>query len=288
MILPPALVRPLPPTRAATPTPPECFPIERLPARLRKRAEEAVWKILDGEGLYTVVGGIKPMSSGWASLRVDVASPNPSEIADLERIVSVMRCGTVRAHVQRFSRVYEGKRYVEAVIVDEPHFARTVAANPGLFGYYGVSPESGPAATLAAFDGDDRSERNRCYGVLYGYPARAVDFFCAATDQQKIDGKLVPRDFVSIDTFLGSNHFVYAIPKGSPEEESDADLRRRTAPILRTYRAMRPRFFGPGRRGPAALLREWFAVSGGFPGHTKTGRAEKGNQRNDIPRKGIL
>lgn len=53
----------------------ECFPFEKLSAEQRKKAEEVLLKALDGEALYTIVGGLKPMSSGFQSFQMAVALP---------------------------------------------------------------------------------------------------------------------------------------------------------------------------------------------------------------------
>lgn len=53
----------------------ECFPFERMPADQRKRAEELLLKTLDGEALYTIVGNIKPMSSGFQNFQLTVRLP---------------------------------------------------------------------------------------------------------------------------------------------------------------------------------------------------------------------
>ncbi len=52
-----------------------CFPFETLPANERKQAEELLLKALDGESLYTIIGSLKPMSSGFNSLQMRVVLP---------------------------------------------------------------------------------------------------------------------------------------------------------------------------------------------------------------------
>ncbi|NJM52355.1 MAG: hypothetical protein HC846_02550 [Blastocatellia bacterium] len=53
----------------------ECFPFERLPPEKRKKAEDLLLKALDSEALYTIVGGLKPMSSGFASFQFTIREP---------------------------------------------------------------------------------------------------------------------------------------------------------------------------------------------------------------------
>lgn len=53
----------------------ECFPFEKLSPEKRKKAEEMLLKALDSEALYTIVGGLKPMSSGFASFQFTIREP---------------------------------------------------------------------------------------------------------------------------------------------------------------------------------------------------------------------
>ena len=64
----------------------ECFPFENMPADQRKRAEELLLKALDGEALYTIVGHIKPMSSGFQNFQLTVRLPRV-EVAEAERTI---------------------------------------------------------------------------------------------------------------------------------------------------------------------------------------------------------
>jgi hypothetical protein len=63
-----------------------CFPFESLSADERKQAEELLLKALDGESLYTIVGGLKPMSSGFGSFQMRVALPRLAQ-TEAEKIV---------------------------------------------------------------------------------------------------------------------------------------------------------------------------------------------------------
>lgn len=64
----------------------ECFPFEQLPTDQRKAAEELLLKALDEEALYTMVGGIKPMSSGFRAIQLQTALPRIS-VAEAEAAV---------------------------------------------------------------------------------------------------------------------------------------------------------------------------------------------------------
>ncbi|MBX3290076.1 MAG: hypothetical protein KF855_12105 [Acidobacteria bacterium] len=56
----------------------ECFPFENLSPDKRKAAEELLLKAMDEAALYTLVGGIKPMSSGIKSFNIRTSLPRIS------------------------------------------------------------------------------------------------------------------------------------------------------------------------------------------------------------------
>ena len=53
----------------------DCFPFENLPLAQRQKAEDLLLKALDGESLYTLIGGLKPMSSSFKSFQLQVGLP---------------------------------------------------------------------------------------------------------------------------------------------------------------------------------------------------------------------
>jgi len=71
----------------------DCFPFERLPSALQPKAEALLLKALDGEALYTIAGGLKPMSSGIYSGSIKV------DAADLARRAALPRAGCRRLRI---------------------------------------------------------------------------------------------------------------------------------------------------------------------------------------------
>lgn len=65
----------------------ECFPFEKLSSEQRTKAEALLLKALDGEALYTIIGGLKPMSSSFQSIRVQVDLPR-IELAEAEKAIN--------------------------------------------------------------------------------------------------------------------------------------------------------------------------------------------------------
>jgi hypothetical protein len=249
-----AAARPAPSQAAA------CFPFESLPANLRGRAETLLLKALDGEALYTISSDLKPMSSGIASLQIDVAKPDLTEPDALRSILAAWTCGgELRAAVHPFAAVYEGKRPLDAVVFNLPRLRQLLSSKAGFFAPYGLSPASDPIEALMAIEHDPTSARLRGYGYLFGYPDYAVDFFVSASDSQKATGTFVERDFISLPTVLGERHFVYAAPKGHQPNTADTALRAAAEIVFQDYTARRARHIKDGSpSGVLALVREWF------------------------------
>ena len=65
----------------------ECFPFEKLSPDKLKIAEELLLKPMDEAALYTLVGGIKPMSSGIRSYSVRTSLPRIS-VEDARKIIA--------------------------------------------------------------------------------------------------------------------------------------------------------------------------------------------------------
>lgn len=254
----------------------ECFPVEQLPADLRKKAESVLLNALDSEALFTFIGGMKPMSSGFATYRITVGAPDTRELADARRILSTFRCGDAyQAEVLPFHRVSSHKdpatgkeipsRFLEAVLFHRPTVARMVKQYANFFTPYGITPEMDPLGVALVIEHDPTTARNRGLGYLYGYPKHAVDFFVASADAQGETRGIVPRDFIQIPTFKSpTGQFVYAVPKGHQETEEDRTLRDRAGRILAAYRERRARYVGEGKPGVVALLRDWLDDGTGF------------------------
>lgn len=238
----------------------EVFPVEQLPAAQRVEAEATLLKAMDREALYTIIGGLKPMSSGWISFRQSVSKPDLARITQTRQMLSCFRVGRqVEAYLQPFWRVYgEDERYLDGVIFHRGSTDAAIRRNSALFGWFGVTEGSHPLEAVMAIDRDDTPRRNRAYGYLFGYPDYAVDFFTDSEEVTRRTKKFVPRDFRSIPTFeRETNAFVYAVPKGDPERPEDVQLRSRALPILRKYRELRAKYIGEGKPGIVQLIRDW-------------------------------
>jgi hypothetical protein len=243
----------------------ECFPTERLPADLRAKSEALLLKALDSEALYTIIGGLKPMSSGFASFKFSVEKPDLAQIEETRRLLSVWRCGEeLYADVQHFAAIYDDEktkekiRFAEAVVFNRPALAGKIGQYPDFFAPYGITLNAHPMEVLMTIEHNQPGPRWRGLGYLFGFPLYAVDFFVAAGEGEQRTGKFVERDFYSIPTFVAEErHFVWAVPKGHVEREEDRAIKSRAALILAEYQKRRARYVGPGKRGVVKMLRDW-------------------------------
>ncbi len=243
----------------------ECFPTERLPADLRAKSEALLLKALDSEALYTIIGGLKPLSSGFASFKFSVEKPDLAQIDETRRLLSVWRCGDeLYADVQHFAAIYgdektkEKIRFAEAIVFNRPALAGKIGQYPDFFAPYGITPNAHPMEVLMTIEHSQQSHRWRGLGYLFGFPHYAVDFFVAAGEEEQRTGKFFERDFYSIPTFVAAERrFVWAVPKGHDERDEDRAIKSRAALILAEYQKRRARYVGPGKRGVVKMLRDW-------------------------------
>jgi hypothetical protein len=240
----------------------ECFPIEKLRPELRAKAEEVLLHACDREALYTLVGAIKPMSSGWLSVSFSLDKPNPKSADDMREIVAALRCGDeISAQLYTYAMPQGRRVLLEGAMFSRPALRRMIATRQEFWNGFAITPQAEPLAVLLPTEHADMATRYRGYGYLFGYPKHAVDFFVTSSQQRDTDPnkKLVPRDFLSIPTFdRETNAFVYAVPKGQAPNAEDLALRARCAPIFAEYKRRRAQYIGAGKPGIVALLRDWF------------------------------
>ncbi|MBC7796070.1 MAG: hypothetical protein H7Z37_04265 [Pyrinomonadaceae bacterium] len=284
----------------------ECFPFEKLSAGERKKAEDLLLKALDGEALFTIAGGLKPMSSGFASFQVRVALPRqsddeaekirksfeskkPEELKDDEkaklnaatqtlerrdslqkidetrRILQTFRCGgqdEIFADVEHFAKIFDGKRYLEAIVFSRPRLRRMLAEKNDFFSRWGITENAEPLQVLYAVETDETKARFGGYGYLFGYPDYAVRFFVEAATEEDLTGKFVERSFYSIPTFANeTNNFVYAVSKTHTENETDRNLKQKAAAILAEYKRRRAEYIGANKKGVIEMMRDWFCAT---------------------------
>jgi len=259
------------------PAPSACFNLGALSFGDQREAERILLAFGDREGLYTLAGGLKPLSSDVRDLRLRIAPTlDTATLATLEqqrRIASALTCGDIGVTVQVFTATARDRdssvvRYTSMVVYHRAALRAAVARHQLFFASLGVTPSTAPQEMLSAVENAPRAPRWRGYGYLFGYPDAAVDFFVRAGEEGDRTGKLVPRDFRRIETVhkfpsgVGDSlsTFVYAVPKGAPVTPDELQLQRRAAELLAKYRRRRGAAITPDSLGAVALWRGWLTT----------------------------
>lgn len=251
----------------------ECFPLESLAPEARAESERLLLMALDNEGLYTLAGGLKAMSSLPRLFPFSVESPDLSEIERVRQALRAWRChGEVRATVHHFHKVHEGKRQAGIVVFHVPRMGEVIAAKQGFFGAFGLTPSADPLEALTTIEMEEQPIRLRGQGYLFSYPDYAVDWFVQADEDQKATGEFVKRKFISLPTYARQERgVVWAVAEDHEERPEDREFRDRATAILAAYRERRARYIGEGKPGAAALIRDWYDDGNGrcSPRHVK-------------------
>lgn len=201
--------------------------------------ETLLCKALDEEALFTVAGGLKPVSISFWSQWLDVGAPDLAPLRAVRAALAPWRNGELWADVLAFDEAHDGRRAVQAYVVDRRALARTLVEHAAFFAPYGLAPDTHPAEVVAVVERMPKLDRYRGHGLLYGYPLHAIEFFVAASAQPD-DGKPAPRRFVQIPTFASAEgRFVYAVPPDHVDNAADVALRDAAAKILARYRQLR-------------------------------------------------
>jgi hypothetical protein len=240
-------------------------------------ADHLLLEAADGEALYTLGGGLKPLSSG-RTVSVRIAPTLDQGAVDsldlMRRAAALLHCGEIGAVVHLFTAttpMADGgtQRSAQLVVYHRVRVAEVVRAHGVFFAMLGITPSADVRELLAAVENAPRADRWRGYGLLFGYPEEAVAFFVRAGAEGDSTGTLVPRDFRRIETFRKFpaardalptlSSFVYAVPKGAPESAADRALQDAAAPIFARYRRERARLVVGDSAGALNLWREWLS-----------------------------
>lgn len=263
------------PTSLGTPS---CFNHDAEPRNVVALADRVLLEAGDGEALYTLANGLKPLSSGRAFTLQTVPAPRAAALDSLDllrRATRVLQCGEIGAFVHVFTATSSSgdsitRRAAEVVLFHRGRVAEAVQAHAAFFATLAITPSADVREVLAAVENAPRADRWRGYGLLFGYPDDAVDFFVRAGVEGDSTRAIVPRDFRRIDTYRKFpaardepptlSSFVYAVPKGAPESDADRALREAAAPIYARYVNERARRVVGDSAGALVLWREWLSA----------------------------
>lgn len=199
----------------------------------------------DHEALYTLAGGLKPMSTGIWSAVFTVDEPDLTELRGARAALAPLRNDLWYADVQVFDHIHEGQRSVHAYVVHRRSFARMIDRYELFWGAWGITPCTHPSEVIAVVDRMPRADRWRAYGYLFGYPADAVEFFVqaglAAEDGREV-GPGKDRRFIQIPTYAAdTGRYTYAVPLDHIPTRADEDLADQASRILAAYTHRRDR-----------------------------------------------
>jgi hypothetical protein len=243
----------------------------------RVKADSILTVGLDQEALYTLAARLKPVSSIGQSIRyalgkdstrhdgdrevirpeLDSVQGMLAELQQWQRITKSLSSGDLKFLIIPFKNVYKGQRYMELLVCRQSLLDSVIQVHQSFFGQWGFVPGVDPYALLTTIEFEEKHDRYRAYGYLFGYPEYAVDFFVEASKTNVITGKFVSRSFFQIPTFSKpEGHFTYAIPKDHRPTEIDSALYRKAATVLSVYKENRQQFTRNGRLDAIALMRQ--------------------------------
>ncbi len=219
-------------------------------------------RMLDGEALYTAAGGLKPVSDGFWQARFPADQVTSPEVDAARAALAALPLGPdLDAGVYVFAKPFGGQRTASAFVAHKPSLSALIARRWDAFGPLGVTPATRPQQVMEAIDRAPPAARWRAFGLAFGYPDYAVDFFVAAGEEQAATGQFVARDFLSLPTFASDRgRFVYAVPKGHAERDEDRQLKAATAPIFAAYAAWRQAYVGDGKATAQVPWGDWLAL----------------------------
>jgi hypothetical protein len=215
--------------------------------------------ILDSEALYTTAGGLKPASEGFWQLRFNAASGDDPRIAQVRETLTKLPLGDdLEAGVYVFRNVFNGKRIASAFVLHRPSFRVLMARHADFFRSISIDPDTPAQTVFERVDAAQRSSRWRAYGLIFGYPDYAVEFFVQAGESQERTGQFVKREFLSYPTFQSDEgRFVYAVPLGHRKRSEDINLELRTDRLYTQYQAYRCVYLKEPKLGELPLLEAW-------------------------------
>lgn len=195
---------------------------------------------LDSEALYTIAGGLKPVSEGFWHGNVNTAQPDLAAMSAARAALAPWRNDTLWADVHVFHDAHDGKRAARGYVVDRHALAELLREQAAFFAPFGLGPDTHPAEVLAVVERLPKLDRHRGLGLLFGYPQHAIEFFLAAEVARDAGSTPAPRRFVQIPAFVSpTGRFVYAVGKDDPERAEDRALAAEAAPRLQRYRELR-------------------------------------------------
>jgi hypothetical protein len=240
-----------------------------LRADLRLRSDRLLLRILDSAALYTIVGGLKPMSGYMGSfIRRRILWTHFSEFRCVRRQLESIELerrilAGLFGKLPLFATVHgspdsenqpSGAIYAFGMLANMATVASVVANRQPFFAPYLVTPSSHPLEVLLSVIRDPSPASARGLGYLMGYPEYAIDFWLESRAKERATGRKVARDYIRIPTYSKRSNFVWAVSRGHQERVEDREIKGRAAEIFASYCKHRRFYIGKGKPGAVALL----------------------------------
>ncbi|MGY4385761.1 hypothetical protein ACVWYN_002807 [Pedobacter sp. UYP24] len=224
----------------------------------KQLADTLLQKSLENEGLYTLSGRLKPMSTvadlNLAIAQKDTLAKSNAMVTDVnggdykklqqyQRIINALQFDDVHFIMVPFKIQRKGLRNISINVYRQSLVDSMVNANSSFYGQFAYVSGT-PAPLLVNTTEYERPyDRFRSYGNLFGYPPHAVDFFVKASITSDETKEFVKRDFYNMPVYSKeTGRFVYAIPKDSKPGTADETIKQRAAFALEKYRALRIKY----------------------------------------------
>ena len=151
---------------------------------------------MEHEALFTLLDDLKPISSLGRPLTYPLAKakevpdgakmvidPEADSIAialeHLEKwhkILEALSTDQFEFMLVPFRQSWDGKRNLQILACRRDIFDELMEEHSAFFGQWGFTPHADASTVLTAVEFEQRNDRYRAYGYLFGYPEHAVDF----------------------------------------------------------------------------------------------------------------
>lgn len=236
-------------------------PYKKLSSDDKRLTDTLIKKVLDNEGLYTVVSGLKPISSVTElSLKItnadtlqrgkskitDTASADLQKLKRYQNIVNSLDFGDLKWMISPYRLFQKDIRTMQISIHRQSLIDSLLHVQQPFFGQFGFVPGTKAEILVNTTEYEHQYQRFRAYGYLFGYPDHAVDFFTDAAISNDKTGVFVKRNFLQIPVFSASKgRFVYAVPEGYKQTAVDSAIATRAHFNLLHYQKIRKKFQRP-------------------------------------------
>jgi hypothetical protein len=198
---------------------------------------------LNHEALYTLCDTLKPMSS-IQFYHLPLFSNNSKEkdsaiktTIKIQKAINHLNNSEFQFILNPYERKDSIYRNLEIYVFRLSVLKKLIHKHQEFYSKWGITENSNPATILAITEYENKYDRWRSYGYLFGYPDYAVDFFVQSGQIQDSTKEFVKRDFFQIPVFASkSGHFTYAIPKGHQTSQIDSIIYYKAKETLEKYK----------------------------------------------------